>query len=53
MRNNLNELISRVSFWQFTRLSIRWEQGDEVVEKNNQIAHRRIAAGREILRNHG
>ena len=27
--------------------------GDEVDEKNDQIAHRRIVAGREILRNYG
>ena len=36
MRNNLNELISRVSVWRSTRRSIRWEQpgqGDEVAEK--------------------
>jgi len=26
---------------------------DKVVNKNGQIAHRRIVPGREILRNHG
>jgi len=54
MRNNLNELISRVSVWQSTRRSTRGEQPDEGVEvdeKNDQIALRRIVAGREILRN--
>ena len=44
MRNNLSELISRVSFWQSTRRSTRGEQPDEGVEvdeKNDQIALRR------------
>src|SRR5260370_41545216 len=55
MRNNLNELISRVNVWRATRRSTRGEQpvdGVEMDEKNDQIAHRRIVAGREILRNH-
>jgi len=50
MRNNLNELISRVSVWQLTRRSTRGEQPDEGVEvgeKNDQIALRRIVAGRK------
>jgi len=54
MRNNLNELISRVSVWRATRRSSPGEQpakGVEVDEKNDQIALRGIVAGREILRN--
>jgi hypothetical protein len=54
MRNNLNELISRVSVWRATRRSTPGEQPDkgvEVDEKNDQIALRGIVAGREILRN--
>ncbi len=54
MRNNLNELISRVSVWRATRRSTPGEQPDEGVEvdeKNDQIALRGIVAGREILRN--
>jgi hypothetical protein len=43
-----------MSVWRSTRRSARGEQPDEGVEvdeKNDQIALRRIVAGREILRN--
>jgi len=43
-----------MSVWLSTRRSTRGEQPDEGVEvdeKNDQIALRRIVAGREILRN--
>jgi hypothetical protein len=45
-----------MSVWRSTRRLIRGEQsarGDEVDEKNDQIAHCRIVEGWQILRNLG
>ena len=36
-----------------TRSEQPGQRGDQVDNKNGQIAHRRIVAGWEILRNHG
>jgi hypothetical protein len=36
-----------------TRSEQPGQRGDQVDNKNGQIAHRRTVAGREILRNHG